>query len=113
MGVWVGVIKFGVKVYHHKVFSVGFGLDKLIIDGREHSIPNGKTEIGKRGFVFRNGNKVTFSTGNGEEVDFISYGYFYNAYTRSTVPKVTGLCSQEFVKSHFFNHEQTGSIKKN
>jgi len=112
MGRWVGLIKFGVRLFHHRVFSVGFSLSKLIIDGEQKDIPNGKTQIGHRAVVIRNGNKVTFSTGDGEEVDFLSYGYFFNAYTRSSAERVTGLCSQQFVHSHFFAHEQHGEIEK-
>jgi len=112
MGAWVGPIKFGVKLFHHRIYSLGFSQSTLLIDGKQVTISEGKTEIGHRGFVFKNGSKFTFSTGDGEEVDFVSYGYFFNGFVRSSAKRVTGLCSQEFIHSHFFKHEEKGEIVK-
>jgi len=106
-GSWVGPIKFGVKIFKHKIYSVGFTFDKLRIDGRIRNVPNGVLKL-KRGLIRRAGNKITFSTNNGEEVDFITYGSFFNAYVRSNTPKISGICSQQFKKSRFFRNPQKG-----
>jgi len=34
----------------------------------------------------------------------------FDAYVRSNVPNVSGLCQQQFQKSTFFGHPQTGRV---
>jgi len=108
MGSWVGPIKFGVKLFKHRIFSTGFDMGKLKINGKIRVIPEGELKLNGGGLIRRNGNKLTFTTNNGEDVDFISYGWFFNAYVRSNIPVITGICSQKFVHSHFFKHEDRG-----
>jgi len=36
--------------------------------------------------------------------------HFFNVYVCSNVEKVSGICSQQFLKSHFFNHVHIGKI---
>jgi len=102
-GSWVGPIKFGVRLYQNRIFSVGFKFDKLRINGKIRSIPEGELKL-NGGLIRRNGNKITFSTNDGEDVDFISFGWFFNAYVRSNARKITGICSQKFVRSKFFRN---------
>jgi len=108
-GGWVGPIKFGVRLFQHRIYSIGFTFDKLLINGRTVTIPNGELKL-RGGIIRRNANKITFSTNDGEEVDFVTFGWFFNAYVRSNVPKITGICSQKFVKSHFFKHTVRAKI---
>jgi len=56
--------------------------------------------------------KLPFSTLNGEEIDLIAYGYFFNAYVRTNAVKVDGICAQKFVKSFFFKHPHKGKVVK-
>jgi len=105
-GAWVGPIKFGVRLYHHRIYSVGFKFDKLKIDGEVRDIQQGVTKL-KRGKITVVGNKITFSSKR-EAVDFVSYGSFFNAYVRSSVTRVSGICSHQFIKSGFFGHPQKG-----
>jgi len=107
VGAWVAPIKFGIRLYHTKIYTIGFNLAKLEINGEVRDIPNGKTEVG-HGLITRNNNKITFSTKGGEEIDLIAYGYFFNSYVRTNAVKVDGICSQKFVKSFFFGHPQKG-----
>jgi len=55
-GAWVGPIKFGLRVFENRIYTVGFTFDKLLINGDLRSIANGRTELSK-GFILRNGNK--------------------------------------------------------
>jgi len=104
MGVWVGSIKFGIRLFHHRIYTTGFNFNTLKIDGKVRNIKEGKNKVGKRGTITKVGTKVTFSTNIGEEVDLIAYGYFFNAYVRSRALKVSGICSQQFIVSKFFQH---------
>jgi len=108
-GAWVGPIKFGIRVHHTKIYTIGFTFDNLLINGEKRHIANGRTELHK-GYIIRANNKITFSNGNGEEVDLIAFGFFFNAYVRSNVRHVTGICSQKFERSTFFNHPHHGKI---
>jgi len=104
MGVWVGAIKFGVRLFHHRIYTTGFAFNTLKIDGKIRNIKEGKNKVGKRGTITKVGTKITFSTNIGEEIDLIAYGYFFNAYVRSRALKVSGICSQQFIVSKFFQH---------
>jgi len=104
MGSWVGAIKFGVRIHHHRIFTVDFALNALKIDGRVVSLSNGEIKVGKRGTIVKSGNQVTFKTNMGEELDIITFGSYFNAYVRSRATKVSGLCSEQFIKSRFFDH---------
>jgi len=53
-------------------------------------------------------NIITFSTNDGEEVEWVSYGKFFNAYVRSNIEKISGICSEEFIRSRFFHHFHGG-----
>jgi len=112
MGSWVGAIKFGVRLYADRITSTDLSFNSIIVNGQSRNLPNGVTRISRRGIVTKAGNKLTFSSGDGEEVDFISFGTFMNVYVRSNVEKIGGVCSQQFLKSHFFNHVHTGRIVK-
>jgi len=69
-------------------------------------IPNGTTKLGLGSIIRSGNNKITFSTNNGEEVDLLAYGYFFNAYVRTNSLKVSGICSQQYIKSKFFKHPE-------
>jgi len=108
-GSWVGPVKYGVRLYDHKIYSVGFDLSKLRINGKIRTILEGELKLnGKGGIIRKNKNTITFSTNHGEEVDFISFGWFYNSYVRSNRRHVTGVCSQKFIKSKFFHNPHHG-----
>jgi hypothetical protein len=110
-GVWVGPIKFGVKLFNYKIYSIGFNFDTIKVNGRVKKLLNGVNILKHGGLITKNGNKITFSTNDGEEVDWVSYGSFFNAYVRSNIPKISGLCSEQFVHSHFFKHYHKGHRK--
>jgi len=111
-GGWVAAIKFGVRLFGNRIYSVGFKFDTLKINGHIKRIKEGINKISKRGSIIKAGNKITFSTNDGEEVDFITFGSFFNVYVRSNVEKVSGICSQQFIKSKFFKHIHQGKIIK-
>jgi len=110
MGSWVGAVKFGVRLYGDRITSHDLSFNSIIINGQLQNLGNGKTKISERGSVTKAGNKLTFSTNDGEEVDFLTFGTFMNVYVRSNVETVHGICSQEFIRSTFFNNEQVGKI---
>jgi len=110
--VWVGAVKFGVRIYNDRIYSNDLQFKTLIINGHVKQLNAGVTNLSGRGTVIKAGNKLTFNTNDGEAVDFISFGTFMNVYVRSNVEKVTGLCSQQFIRSHFFNHYHIGKIVK-
>jgi len=110
MGSWVGAVKFGVRLYGDRITSHDLSFNSIIINGQFQNLSDGKTKISERGSVTKAGNKLTFSTNDGEEVDFITYGTFMNVYVRSNVEIVHGICSQEFIHSTFFNNEQVGNL---
>jgi len=107
-GSWVGAVKFGVRLYKYKIYSTGFNFETVKVNGRLKKLLNGVNKLKHGGFIKKEGNKITFSTNDGEEVDFISYGSFFNAYVRSNIPKITGICSEKFIHSHFFSHYHKG-----
>jgi hypothetical protein len=109
---WVASVKFGVRLFNDKIYSTDLGFNSLKINGQVRPIQNGRTQISNEGVVIKNGNKLTFSTNQGEEVDFISFGSFFNAYIRTNVKSATGICSQQFNRSYFFGHPQKGKIVK-
>jgi len=109
---WVANQKFGVVVYGQKIVSINVGdVHNLIIDDERKTI-NGRFNLHRGGYVIVAGNKVTIGTGDGEEVDFV-VGYMNNfdAYVRSNVPTVSGLCSQQFEKAAFFDHPMEGKVE--
>jgi len=117
---WVGAIKFAIRIFHHKIYSTGFNLNTLKIDGEEKRVENGiKIQLG-RAFILRNGASITFSTGEGEEVEWVSsrtkashgnsMDEYFNGYVRTNVLHPKGLCSNQFVRSKFFGHPQEGKI---
>jgi hypothetical protein len=83
-----------------------------MINGQLKRIPNGESKLSKRAIIKRNGNKITFSTNDGEEVDFVTFGSFFNVYVRSNVEIVSGICSRQFIKSKIFGHPRKGKIVK-
>jgi len=99
-------------LFGNRIYSVGFKFDTLKINGHIKRIKEGINKISKRGSIIKAGNKITFSTNDGEEVDFITFGSFFNVYVRSNVEKVSGICSQQFIKSKFFKHIHQGKIIK-
>jgi len=52
-GVWVGPIKFGVRLFKYKIYSVGFKFDKLEINGKIHRIMNGVKRLKHGGLITR------------------------------------------------------------
>jgi len=106
-GRWVGVVEWIVKVRGDVVRNVGFtgvtvnGEAVTLVNGQAFNLPNG-------GSVTKTGNKFNINSNRGEDVDFVSFGSFFNAYVRSTLPDVSGLCSHQFVKSVAFGHPQAG-----
>jgi len=104
MGSWTGAVKFAVKLRRFKIYSVGFSFSALNVNGHIKQIKNGITKLSKRAVIKRNGSKITFSTNDGEEVDFVSFGSFFNVYVRSNVEVVSGICSHQFTKSKMFSH---------
>lgn len=109
---WVGAIKFGVRIYNDRIYSNDLQFNTLIINGHIKHLNAGVTNLSGKGTVIKAGNKLTFSTNDGEAVDFISFGTFMNIYVRSNVEKVSGICSQQFIRSKFFNHVQIGKLVK-
>jgi len=111
-GRWIGIVKYLIEVRGDIVRSEGFngvtvnGNLVQLVAGQAFSLPNG-------GKIVKAGNKVTVSSGVGEECDFISFGTFFNAYVRSTLAGVSGLCSHQFVRSHAFGHPQEGKMMEN
>jgi hypothetical protein len=112
MGSWVAAIKFGLRLYGDRITSQDLTFNFLIINGQSKKITNGRTNISRKGYVIKAGNKLTFSTGDGEEVDFITFGSFMNVYVRSNIQTVHGICSQQFIRSKFFNNVHIGKIVK-
>jgi len=108
--VWVGAVKFGVRLYNDRIYSNDLQFKTLIINGHVKHLNAGVTNLSGKGTVIKAGNKLTFNTNDGEAVDFISFGTFMNVYVRSNVQKVSGICSQQFIRSHFFNHYHIGKI---
>jgi len=117
---WVGAIKFAIRIFHHKIYSTGFNLNTLKIDGEERKVENGiKIQLG-RAFILRNGASITFSTGDGEEVEWVSsrtkashgnsYDEYFNGYVKTNVLHPKGLCSNQFIRSRFFGHPQEARI---
>jgi len=56
------------------------------------------------GWIVKSNNKFTINSNQGEEVEFVAFGYFFNAYVRSNRKGISGLCTGEFKASHEFNH---------
>jgi len=84
-----------------------FDLKTIQINGEVHKLKTGKKDLPFRGSLDLEGNKITISTGTGEEVDFISYSnYYYNAYVRTNLldSHLKGVCSHQFLKSYYFDH---------
>ena len=68
---YVGIVEYIVKIDGHWLRSVEFGVD-VTLDGRPLHFSNGqKVELGNKAVVSREGNRFTFTTGDGEEVDVI------------------------------------------
>jgi len=113
MGVWVGAIKFGIHLFHHyKIYTIGFKFDKLLINDKVKKIIEGTTNLKHGGAIIKKNNIVYFSTDDGEEVELVSFGSYFNAYVKSNTRHVSGLCSDQFVHSHFFkNYHQAHKVK--
>jgi hypothetical protein len=108
-GSWVGVVDWIVNVKGDIVRNTGFS--GVTVNGAAAQLPSGKKfELPNGGSILHAGNKVTISSESGEEVDFISFGSFFNAYVRSNLAHVSGLCSHQFVKSHAFGTTHTQRI---
>jgi len=105
-GSYTSNIKFKVNLYGQIIDSVAFDIHNLLIDGRSHTLRDGKKELSLGGSITCAGSKVTISTNDGEEVDFISGGSYFNSYVRSDVPHVEGLCTGQRVNSKEFAHPQ-------
>jgi len=110
MGSWVGAIKFGIRLYTDRITSTDLSFNSILINGQLQNIGEGKTRISRRGSVTKAGNKLTFSTGDGEEVDFLTFGTYMNSFVRSNVEHISGVCSQQFIRSRFFNNHQVGKL---
>jgi len=110
-GVWVGPVQYGVRIFGQRISSRGFN-NIVNIDGENRNLHEGVNKLHKGGFIKVAGTKTTIGTGDGEEVDFVSGGYYFNVYVRSDVPDVSGLCSQQFIKSHFFSSPKFGTVDK-
>jgi len=107
---WVALIHYGIRIYNQRISSRGFNVHSVNIDGVDRELKDGRNNLKRGGFINVQGNKITYSTNDGEEVDFISYGSYYNAFVRSNVPNVSGLCSKQFVRSTFFGVTMGGRI---
>jgi len=108
-GSWVGPVKYGIRLYGQRIASRGFG-NTVNIDGQNTNLNQGINRLPKGGYINVQGAKTTYSTEDGEEIDFVSGGTYYNVFVRSNVPNVSGLCSQQFVKSNFFSSPEIGQI---
>jgi len=108
-GSWVGVVDWIVDVRGDIVRAVPF--NGLTVNGQPAN-PTGKFRLPNGGSITKAGNKITISSEVGEEVDFISYGSFYNAYVRSNLVGVSGLCSHQFVRSSAFGHKDGEILQK-
>jgi len=109
-GSWVGVMKYGVELYGHKIESIGFDVGSLKIDGHVRSTAQ-KIHL-SHGTITRSGNSLSFNTNDGEEVTFTAYGYFYNILVRSNIKNTRGLCAHSFLKSAFHKNPQEGEFKE-
>jgi len=104
-----GVVQWIVEVKGDIVRNVGF--NKVSVNGELQTLVSGKTiTLPKGGALTQSGSKFHVNSNEGEDCDFISFGSFYNAYVRSNAPKVTGLCSHQFVRSEAFGHPQKGHV---
>jgi len=111
MGSWVGVVEWIVNVKGDVVRNTGFS--GVTVNGNAAQLPSGKKfALPNGGSILHAGNKVTISSESGEEVDFVSFGTFFNAYVRSNLAGVSGLCSHQFVKSKKFRDVKLGKQPK-
>jgi len=114
-GFWYGIVRWKAVVYGNHISSVGFDSSKVKINRRLVNLRAGVNKIPGGGQITLAGNKITLSTNDGEECDMYQFtsrnrGYF-NAYVRSNVPTVSGLCSQQYVKSKLFRNPMKGKIE--
>jgi len=61
--------------------------------GVQFNQPFGKRTVNGNASITRNGNKITCSTGEGEEIDIVSQGYYLDLYVRTNKRNVGGLCA--------------------
>jgi len=108
-GGWVGAVQYGIRLFGQRISSRGVNSNVVNIDGVDTNI-NGKINLPRGGFIKKSGIRITYGTSDGEEVDFDAHGTYYNVYLRSSVPDVSGLCSQQFVRSSFFRNPIIGEI---
>jgi len=108
-GSWVGVTDWIVQTRGVSIRNKGF--TGVTVDGKDVALAAGKPlKLEGGAIITQTGNKFNINSGNGEDVDFVAFGYFFNAYVRSSRRKVRGLCSHQFIKSHAFNHPKEGKI---
>jgi len=109
MGRWVAVVDWIVKTNGVTIRHSGFG--GVAVDGGKIQLLNGKPfALPTGGSIIKKGNMVTIKSGDGEEIDFISYGKFYNVYVRSNKKGTKGLCNKQFLKTKVFPHPRKGVI---
>jgi len=109
-GGWVGPVNYGIRIFGQRIASRGINANIVNIDGINKNLPQGKTRLPRGGFINVAGSKITFGTEDGEEVDFVAHGSYFNAYVRSNVPNVAGICSQQFIRSTFFRNPVVGQV---
>jgi hypothetical protein len=109
MGSWVGVVDWHVDVKGDIVRNLGFG--KVSVNGEVQNLVSGKVvPLPKGGALIQNRSTFTIRSNEGEDCDFISYGWYWNAYVRSNAPHVTGLCSHQFIESHAFANPRDAKV---
>jgi len=109
-GGWVGQIQWGAKVFGVSVISRGFNVAHVTVDGQDRTLKQGRNRLPRGGSLVVAGNKITVTTNDGEEGDFISFNSFFNAFVRSNVPQVSGMCSQQFTRTNFFPGHKHGHV---
>jgi len=110
-GSWVGQVHWGAHVFGQRIASRGFDVKQVNIDGQDITLQSGRNKLPRGGYLDINGNKITISTGEGEEADFVTFGSFFNSFVRSDVEIVSGICSEQFVKSNFFSSPINGKVE--
>jgi len=110
-GSWVGQVQWGAYLFGQRISSRGFDVSSVNIDGQDIKLSNGRNKLPQGGWLDLAGTKITLGTGDGEECDFVSFGWFFNSYVRSDVEVVGGICQQQFIHSKFFSSPIRGRIR--
>jgi len=105
-GTFTSNIKWKVHLYGQIIESLAFDVHKIIINDNPVTLHEGVKNLRDGGFIKVAGTTITISTGDGESVDFVSGGWFFNSFVTSDAPHVSGLCSGQRVNSHDFAHPQ-------